>query len=138
MGIDAVHSSLVYQTVPKAESSEVPQNRPVAEADKTDNQAGNRIRRDEYISSGKPADEQTGLYKEKPAGKSEECTVNTDKVDREIEKLKEKKEQLLKQLQSASGDEEKMKELKRQLSGVENELNQKNNDTYRRQNAEVS
>ena len=48
----------------------------------------------------------------KPA---EKCVTNTDKVDREIKKLKEKK-----------------------LTQVENELSQKDNDTYRRQNASVS
>ncbi len=78
---------------------------------------------------------------------------NTDKVDREIKKLKEKKQQLEQQLQSASGDEtpfghpfmpsgnykeNKIRELEKKLAQVENELSQKDNDTYRRQNASVS
>ena len=95
----------------------------------------------------------------KPA---EECVTNTDKVDREIKKLKEKKQQLEQQIQSASGDEtpfghpsmpgsapaearvsgnnkeNKIRELEKKLAQVENELSQKDNDTYRRQNASVS
>ena len=71
----------------------------------------------------------------KPA---EKCVTNTDKVDREIKKLKEKKQQLEQQIQSASGDEKKIRELEKKLAQVENELSQKDNDTYRRQNASVS
>ena len=48
----------------------------------------------------------------KPA---EKCVTNTDKVDREIKKLKEEKK----------------------LAQAENELSRKDNDTYRRQNASV-
>ena len=71
----------------------------------------------------------------KPA---EKCVTNTDKVDREIKKLKEKKQQFKQQIQSASGDEKKIRELEKKLAQVENELSQKDNDTYRRQNASVS
>ena len=71
----------------------------------------------------------------KPA---EKCVTNTDKVDREIKKLKEEKQQLEQQIQSASGDEKKIRELEKKLAQVENELSQKDNDTYRRQNASVS
>ena len=67
-----------------------------------------------------------------------ECTVNTDKVDREIKKLKEQKQQLEQQIKAASGDEEKIKELEKKLSRIESELSQKDNDTYRRQNAVIS
>ena len=67
----------------------------------------------------------------KPA---EKCVTNTDKVDRKIKKLKEKKQQLEQQIRPASGDEKKIRE----LAQVENELSQKDNDTYRRQNASVS
>ncbi len=72
-------------------------------------------------------------------GKPEEkCVTNTDKVDREIRKLKEKKQQLEQQIQSAFGDEKKVRELEKKLAQVENELSQKDNDTYRRQNASVT
>ena len=71
----------------------------------------------------------------KPA---EKCVGNTDKVDREIKKLKEKKQQLEQQIQSASGDERKIQELEKKLAQVENELSQKDNDTYRKQHSEFS
>lgn len=69
-------------------------------------------------------------------GKSEEkCVGSTDKVDREIKELKQKKQQLEQQLRSASGDENKVKELEKKLGQVERELSQKDNDTYRRQHS---
>ena len=77
------------------------------------------------------------IQKKSATGKAEECTTNTDAVDREIEKLKEEKRQLEQQIQ-AETDDEKVKELEKKLARVEAELNQKNNDTYRRQNAVVS
>lgn len=121
---------------------------------------------DEYISSEKSATKPTGLYRlgqdengnrkvffdnpEKTAGadakissdtpekSAEKCTANTDKVDREIEKLKEKKQQLEQQIRSAFGNEKKVRELEKKLARIESELSQKDNDTYRRQNAEIS
>ncbi len=68
----------------------------------------------------------------------EECSANTDKVDREIKKLKEKKQQLEQQIKAASGDEEKVKVLEKKLAQIESELSRKDNDTYRRQNAVIS
>lgn len=74
----------------------------------------------------------------RPGSPSEKCVTDTDRVDREIEKLKEKKQQLEQQIRSASGDEKKVRELEKELAQVESELSQKDNDTYRRQNAFVS
>ena len=70
----------------------------------------------------------------------EVCICNTDKVDREIEKLKEKKRELEQQIRSASGNkvEKKIQELEKKLAQVEQELSQKDNDTYRKQHAEFS
>ena len=68
----------------------------------------------------------------KDKGETWEC--NTDKVDREIEKLKKKQQELEQRLNSET-DEAKIKELEHQLAQVEQELKQKDNDTYRRQNA---
>ena len=68
----------------------------------------------------------------KDKGETWEC--NTDKVDREIEKLK-KKQQELEQRLNTETDEAKIKDLERQLAQVEQELKQKDNDTYRRQHA---
>lgn len=113
---------------------------------------------DEYISSEKSGKKPTGLYwvgqdesgsrkiffddpkavrgeeKEEP----ETCVADTNAVDREIRKLKEKKQKLEQQIQSASGDEKKTKELEKKLAQVEQELSQKDNDTYRRQHTVFS
>ena len=69
--------------------------------------------------------------------KSERCTANTDQVDREIERLKKRKETLEQQI-NAQTDEVKIKELERKLTQVERELAQKDNDTYRRQHTKFS
>lgn len=74
----------------------------------------------------------------RPGSPSEKCVTDTDRVDKEIEKLKEKKQQLEQQIRSASGDEKKVRELEKELAQVESELSQKDNDTYRWQNAFVS
>ena len=68
----------------------------------------------------------------KDKGETWEC--NTDKVDREIEKLKKKRQELEQRLNTET-DEAKIKDLEHQLAQVEQELKQKDNDTYRRQNA---
>ena len=96
--------------------------------------ANGRGDRSEESENGK-APKAGGDSQGKPA---EKCVTNTDKVDREIKKLKEKKQQLEQQIQSVSGDEKKIRELEKKLAQVENELSQKDNDTYRRQNASVS
>ena len=59
------------------------------------------------------------------------CTCNTDKVDREIEKLKKRKSELEGQLRMEQ-DESKVQSLERELAQVERELSQKDNDGYRR------
>ena len=76
--------------------------------------------------------------KEEPAKQEEKCTTNTDNVDREIEKLKEEKKQLEQQIKAAAGDKEKVKVLEKKLAQIEGQLSQKDNDTYRRQNAVIS
>ena len=70
----------------------------------------------------------------KDKGETWEC--NTDKVDREIEKLKKQQQELEQRLNSET-DEAKIKDLERQLAQVERELKQKDNDTYRRQHTTV-
>ncbi len=91
-----------------------------------------------------PADYAERMKAEQPEAKpvdpeksEEKCTGNTDKVDREIEKLREKKKELEQQLQSAT-DEKKIRELKSRLAQVESELRQKDTDTYRRQHTTFS
>ena len=82
--------------------------------------------------SGVPAPE-----KKAEGDKKERCTANTDQVDREIERLKKRKETLEQQIRSQT-DDAKIKELERQLAQVERELAQKDNDAYRRQHTVFS
>ena len=104
---------------------------------------------DEYTSSKKAGEKPSGLYQlgqdengnrkvffDDPKKSEEKCVGNTDKVDREIQKLKEKQQQLEQQIRSATNDEQKVRELEKKLAQVEGELRQKDTDTYRRQNSE--
>ena len=75
-----------------------------------------------------------------PEGKKDKDEVwecDTDKVDREIEKLK-KKQQELEQRPNTETDEAKIKDLERQLAQVNRELSRKDNDTYRKNHATVT
>lgn len=72
-----------------------------------------------------------------PERKAQICTTDTGKVDREIEKLREEKTRLSEQVRMTD-DPQKKEELRRQLAQVEQELAQKDNDTYRRQHATVT
>ena len=85
-------------------------------------------------------EEPTVPEKAAPPGKDrkeEKCAGNTDAVDREIRKLKEKKEKLEAKLDQET-DETKRESLERQLAQVENELRQKDNDAYRRQHTQFT
>ncbi len=75
----------------------------------------------------------------KPASKdkAERCTTNTDKVDRELERLRRRAEELVRQL-DAETDPARARELERKQARAEAELAQKDNDSYRRQNAVIS
>ena len=101
--------------------------------DKADRADGKEEPKAEKADGKKPKVD--GDSQGKPA---EVCIGNTDKVDREIEKLKEKKRELEQQIRSASGDERKIQELEKKLAQVEQELSQKDNDTYRKQHSEFS
>ncbi len=66
--------------------------------------------------------------------KEERCAGNTDKVDREIERLKKKRQELEQQLR-AETDEAKAQNLEQELAQVERELREKDNDAYRKQHS---
>ena len=68
---------------------------------------------------------------------SSSTTTDTDKVDQEIERLKQKRNELSQSVQKET-DMRRREELQKQLSQVEQELAQKDNDNYRRQQAVVS
>ena len=106
---------------------------------------------DEYIPSEE--DEPIGLYslsqddegnpkidydppEDEDKSKSESCTGNTDKVDKEIKRLKKKAEQIEQRINASDGKERER--LERQLKSIQNELTQKDNDNYRRQHTVFS
>lgn len=156
MNINSIQSGAnieVYGVNPKPAVNEKPY-------EKTDETAGSPRKKDEYIPSEK--DEPIGLYKlsedengdpvidfdmvdsgkniksekseeDDSEKKTESCTCNTDRVDEEIKRLKEKQEQLEQQLRAAEG--EAAKQLQKQLESVSAELAMKDNDSYRRQQA---
>lgn len=97
---------------------------------------GTRKKPEDIPDTDKPAQDKgaEGPEKNVPGKNTERCTGNTDKVDREIEKLKKQKLELEQQL-STETDKTKIKELEAKLAQVENELRQKDNDTYRRQHS---
>ena len=83
-----------------------------------------------------------GQPKAKPQDESEKpnivkTTVNTDKVDKEIEKLKQTQAQLEQKAAAAKEPKEKEK-LEAQLAQVNAELKAKDNDTYRQQHMEIT
>ncbi len=118
VGKDENGNPKVFFEDPKKAGDADGKEQPKVNADNSEENAGGGQPRVNADNSGKPA---------------EKCTGNTDMVDREIKRLKEKKQQLEQQIQSAAGDEQKVKELERKLQQVEGELSQKDNDAYRRQ-----
>lgn len=66
----------------------------------------------------------------------ERCTVSTERVDAEIRKLKQRAADLEQQIARAADDPDKQEKLQRQLTQVENQIQRKDSDSYRRQNAE--
>lgn len=92
---------------------------------------------DILLKEAQEPSEEAAPAKSEPGRKAETCTTNTDKVDREIEKLKEERDRLEQQIRTTKAPD-KTEDLKRQLTRLENELRQKDNDAYRRQNSVVS
>lgn len=73
----------------------------------------------------------------KPGRKEEVCKGNTDQVDREIKRLRKRREELAAQLRTER-DPAKAGALERKLAQVESELRQKDNDAYRRQHTQFT
>lgn len=140
----------------KAENSQDGEKAAKTKTAQQEEQASNNrfAPQDEYISSEQSDEKPNGLYHvgqdengrkkiyfndpKKADNGEEKCVGNTDKVEREIRELKEKKQKLEQQIKEASGDEKKTKELENKLAQVERELSQKDNDTYRRQHSEFT
>lgn len=88
-------------------------------------------------SSSEGAEERRASASPEKSERTEECTTNTDKVDREIRELREKKKELEQKLARSDGPEDK-KRLETQLQQTERELQMKDNDSYRRSHAQYS
>lgn len=138
LGQDEIGNPKVLYDEPEkgTKGRDVRQEEPAKRSDMR--QAEEPAKRRDMRQAEEPAKEKDVRQGEEAAKKTEECRGSTDQVDREIERLREKKRQLRQQIEAAGGDEEKVKELERKLSQVEAELNRKDNDTYRRQNMTVS
>lgn len=96
---------------------------------------------EEKAAEEEGAAEEKAAAEEKKAKESEESkktktVMNTDRVDREIQQLREDVEKLERQLRSATGQDASKLEQKLILSRIE--LRIKDNDTYRRAHASVS
>ena len=74
------------------------------------------------------------LKKDKEA-KAEKTTTDTDSVDKEIERLKEKKAELEQKLRTA--DEAKRQQIEAELNQVNGELLLKTTESYRREHSSV-
>lgn len=105
------------------------------------------VQKDQPAPSAPPAEEapsrddrivpeERAFDRYEPENKSETTTCDTGKVDRELENLRKRQEELTQQLRSAAP--EQAEKLQRQLDQVNRELAQKDNDSYRRQHAVFS
>lgn len=120
---------------------------PKVQCAEDDAQGSLKFARDEYIPTG--SQEPTGRYwldrdeegrpkvrfddpEQKDDSKTVQCS--TDEVDREIKALKQRRDKLKRQI-NHEADDARRSRLEAELAQVENELCQKDNDTYRRQHA---
>lgn len=149
----AIEISSSHSTPPNAELSDIRQVKAAAAQEAQNSRTAPDGIVDEYTRREASDAKPSGLYRfeqdehgnkklvyDDPKKENKTCAGNTDQVDREIRKLKEKSQQLEQQLRaaSASGDEEKAASLEKKLAQVQSELSQKDNDTYRRQHTVFS
>lgn len=92
----------------------------------------------EQAAEEKAEKEEKAAEEEKEAeeAKARTTTINTDRVDREIEELEEAVEDVVQELRTAVGEE--AEELKQELLLDRIELRLKDNDTYRRAHSSVT
>lgn len=82
------------------------------------------------------AEQQAAQEKEAETAETKATVTNTDRVDRELRELREETEDLARQLRTATGEE--AESLQQKLTLAKIELRIKDNDTYRRANAQVT
>lgn len=81
-----------------------------------------------------PAAEDAASADDADAADGKKTYSSSEKVDQEIQKLKDQQRQLQSQINGASDPEKKL-ELQQQLAQVQRELSLKDTDSYRRQHA---
>ena len=81
------------------------------------------------------SEEGMAALKKAKAAKAEKTTTDTDSVDKEIERLKEKKAELEQKLRTA--DEAKRQQIEAELNQVNAELLLKTTESYRREHSSV-
>ena len=119
-------------------------DRPATEEKETEEQTESPAKNEESSETAEGSQKNGGKpTKSGEAPKSDDegtssTTTNTDSVDAEIKKLKERKAQLQKQLQNAQGDESQRKNIEKQLAQLDAEIILKDSDAYRKQNATYS
>ena len=86
-------------------------------------------------ASLKISDEGMAALKKDKEAKAEKTTTDTDSVDKEIERLKEKKAELEQKLRTA--DEAKRQQIEAELNQVNAELLLKTTESYRREHSSV-
>ncbi len=87
---------------------------------------------------GRDEDGSPKVFFDDPGGSpAETCTTDTGRVDRELEQLRRRREELARQA-DAQTDPSRAQALEQKLAGVEAELARKDNDSYRRQHAVIS
>ena len=121
MSISAIPSNGIYEAPEVQKAQPAPPAPPAEEAPS----------RDDRI-----VPEERAFDRYEPEDKSEVTTCDTGKVDRELENLRKRQEELSQQLRSAAP--EQAEAIQRQLDQVNRELAQKDNDAYRRQHAVFS
>lgn len=131
--------SRVAEAAPVCEAESMPQSAPAKPAPDLDEY----VPEEEHTPSGlywlgKDEDGSPKVFFDDPEGKPvETCTTDTGKVDRELERLRHRREELTQQVDTQA-DPVKAQKLEQELARVEAELAQKDNDTYRRQHAAIS
>lgn len=121
MSISAIPNSGIYEAPEVRGAQPAPAAPPAEEAPSGD---------------GRIVPEERAFDRYEPEDKSETTTCDTGKVDRELENLRKRQEELTQQLRSAAP--EQAEAVQRRLDQVNRELAQKDNDSYRRQHAVFS
>ncbi len=98
-----------------------------------------KIEYDRIEKADKEEKEHSNVEKTGKRENANMCYVSTNKVDREIEKLKKQQKdiaQKISQLSVSGTNDEKIKQLKQKLEQLGNELTMKNTDSYRKAHSE--